>query len=544
MKTNFYGDVLEKGHIFNFNDIKLKESISLKEVNGHIEKIYDIMETLLKNFRFQSVRKPRVMFGRDADFLNSFFLCSELKKTMKYYISRNKMTLSYAFNQAVEKRIQNIDKLALWVYAEEDYDYYYGIVNQLREQMIIHIDRYYMHDFCKKQRKEIIIYVKDFKIEYLHQLPKQIRGFICEKMEHSLRLRDLMSSIEVPVAESEKELFDGTYVLLDTIYDKLIINPTQRQTREFLKTKYKFTFKLNETPRVDRERIKVYVNLASTRELKKATSKWFDGLGIFRTEYFYMTRGYPPSLEELIELFVEVIEAFKGGKIIIRLPDFNDLKTLDYEKGLFTDLTYLAGNAHIFDRCMQAIGHAINRTQQQVIISVPMLRAASEIPHWKDDFDIHINSIVPEHLSPLFCAMMETESATMFFEDYRIADMVIIGLNDLNEEAMDVSRFAKLDLKEFEALTWDEVNQSHKDFRKNGVKLLHYVAGRHLEQEEILRRFINSGFVNFCFQISKARLVEEVLFNYESTRGRYVGVHKQRKEAAKAKKEKKKKNKK
>ncbi len=61
--------------------------------------------------------------------------------------------------------------------------------------------------------------------------------------------------------------------------------------------------------------------------------------------------------------------------------------------------------------------------------------------------------------------------------------------------------------------------------------MLQIMYGFILRDPFFLRKFFNKGFKHFIIPLSTLKMAEEVLYIYESTRGKYKGVHAKRKSA-------------
>ena len=145
-----------------------------------------------------------------------------------------------------------------------------------------------------------------------------------------------------------------------------------------------YVFNPNEKPRYKSDVIKFYANIVDKRGIDKAKiSSWYAGVALFRTEYLYITKGYLPSKEEQIKLYVYLLESFKDRFVQIRIPDFGQIKALDYEFEVFTEIEYIADFHRIFQDNILAIHEESRIVNKQVTIIIPMLRVGKDIDFWK-----------------------------------------------------------------------------------------------------------------------------------------------------------------
>ncbi|UHA74072.1 phosphoenolpyruvate--protein phosphotransferase [Paenibacillus sp. 481] len=81
---------------------------------------------------------------------------------------------------------------------------------------------------------------------------------------------------------------------------------------------------------VDGYELHLAANISSTRELEIAIQNGAEGVGLFRTEFIYMDRSFPPSEAEQYNVYREVAEKFGDKPVIIRTLDVGGDKPMDY----------------------------------------------------------------------------------------------------------------------------------------------------------------------------------------------------------------------
>jgi phosphotransferase system enzyme I (PtsI) len=76
--------------------------------------------------------------------------------------------------------------------------------------------------------------------------------------------------------------------------------------------------------------IKICVNIESPRDLAMFDLDTVEGVGLFRTEFAYMERATFPSAKEQEELYVGILDSFKGKPVVFRTLDIGNDKQLRY----------------------------------------------------------------------------------------------------------------------------------------------------------------------------------------------------------------------
>ncbi|WP_433437946.1 phosphoenolpyruvate--protein phosphotransferase [Nonomuraea sp. CA-141351] len=67
--------------------------------------------------------------------------------------------------------------------------------------------------------------------------------------------------------------------------------------------------------------VPLHANIGGPSELDDAISAGAEGIGLYRTEFLFLDRTEPPSAEEQRRAYRAALEAFPGGKVIVRTLD-------------------------------------------------------------------------------------------------------------------------------------------------------------------------------------------------------------------------------
>ncbi|MDR1141291.1 MAG: phosphoenolpyruvate--protein phosphotransferase [Planctomycetaceae bacterium] len=79
----------------------------------------------------------------------------------------------------------------------------------------------------------------------------------------------------------------------------------------------------------DGTRISICANIEFPFEAENAVQRGAEGIGLFRTEFLYLTQKEDPTEEEHFTAYKHVVDQMAGKPVIIRTFDFGDDKTLD-----------------------------------------------------------------------------------------------------------------------------------------------------------------------------------------------------------------------
>ncbi len=118
----------------------------------------------------------------------------------------------------------------------------------------------------------------------------------------------------------------------------VIVNPDSETVSAYLKLQREF-FDLKDAlaenrdqPAVtaDGEVVELLANINNVSDAKAATAMGASGVGLFRTEYIFLTHADVPDEEQQLEAYREIIEASPNHQVTIRTLDLGGDKTIPY----------------------------------------------------------------------------------------------------------------------------------------------------------------------------------------------------------------------
>ncbi|QWB96026.1 hypothetical protein KHQ89_00730 [Mycoplasmatota bacterium] len=78
---------------------------------------------------------------------------------------------------------------------------------------------------------------------------------------------------------------------------------------------------------------------------------------------------------------------------------------------------------------------------------------------------------------------------------------------------------------------------AHQHMRRTGIRMKHLIYGNIMRNDKIFKKYFVGGFTHFIVPITLMYIAEDILDNYEKTRGRFIGVAQKRREDKKRKEE-------
>ncbi|OBC17638.1 phosphoenolpyruvate--protein phosphotransferase [Gordonia sp. 852002-50816_SCH5313054-c] len=248
----------------------------------------------------------------------------------------------------------------------------------------------------------------------------------------------------------------GVTVALDGSTGEIIVDPDS-QTLERLRGEASRAAERGELARAsahesastaDGTRILVAANLGSVEDARAAAESGADGSGLVRTEFLYLDRAQPPSVDEQIDTYLAMADALGGQRITLRTLDVGGDKPLRFapqpaEENPFLGLRGLRlalAEKTLFDDQLRAIVTVAHQTPISVMF--PMVTTVDELLTAREHLDAAITSVGRGEPAGLEVGIMiEVPAAalkTAAFAPH--VNFFSIGTNDLTQYTLAAER--------------------------------------------------------------------------------------------------------
>ena len=169
---------------------------------------------------------------------------------------------------------------------------------------------------------------------------RNVIGFATDIGGRTSHTAIMAKSLEIPAVVGletvTREIEQGDTIIIDGIEGKVIIRPEAETIEKYKTLRIAFEkfesdlSKLRDLPcqTLDGHKIELAANIELPEEIPSVIAHGAEGIGLYRTEYFYMNRRDLPSEEEQFHAYKNVAEQLAPRPVIIRTLDLGGDKFL------------------------------------------------------------------------------------------------------------------------------------------------------------------------------------------------------------------------
>ena len=194
-----------------------------------------------------------------------------------------------------------------------------------------------------KSDDPVIVGAEDLAPSETVQLDKsKILAFVTEKGSSSSHTSILARTMNIPAVIGAKGILadahDGCDVIIDGFTGHIYINPNMQTVLKMQRKKQKaeeqnaLLSKLKGIPPItkDGQKILLYANIGSLKDMPSVYANDGMGVGLFRSEFIYLESTTYPTEDEQFAIYKSALQKAVGKRVVIRTLDIGADKQVDY----------------------------------------------------------------------------------------------------------------------------------------------------------------------------------------------------------------------
>ncbi len=315
---------------FPINDL----TIELDRFDRSIEKSREQLYSIYKSHFDEGKSDIADIFAAHLQLIEDDSFLQTIRDTMELDSLNAEHILAVKI-QEIETSFSNIDNEILRTKLFDVKDVYFRLLRNLLD-----IEHVRVTPLVRKINHPILIAEQLLPSDIALLEFRKINGIIIEELSAVSHVAIITRSLGIPaimnIPGASTLIRPNCSIILDAFNGKVIVNPEHEEYSIYRRKRRIYSKNIKQVKNhlrcitKDGVRIHVDANANFPNEIEDAMHKGAEGIGLLRTEYFYLSQPSIPSMHEEISFYQEVLKAASNRTVTIRLIDIGADKSLPY----------------------------------------------------------------------------------------------------------------------------------------------------------------------------------------------------------------------
>ncbi len=297
------------------------------------------------------------------------------------------------------------------------------------------------------KRGDILIIPFISPVDVLYLSDKGFKGVIVERGSETSHTSILARALSLPMVkypDATEILKDGQELLIDGAEGIIIIEPEESDGI----AEKKEIKPIGEPKTLDGIYVDIFANIDFPEEAVAVKTYGAKGVGIFRTEYLYMTSKEWPTEEQQIKYIKRLLDYVGDLPVTVRIADLGGEKVPIYAEFLrevlnYRGIRFFIQEGKLFRTHIRAILKAFSEKELRLLI--PMVSDPYEVIWVKSIMEEELKKLKDKPTRIFLGAMIETPAGVMCASEIcENVDFISIGTNDLSSFSFGIERELKI----------------------------------------------------------------------------------------------------